>query len=112
MPGKTNGYEGESVFRLSESQLARLKRWMLEIDTKLATNQSETGKLFYGKNKLSPRIIRLIRESIERGEPAPYYGASGGAYEYSFVPTSIGTVIKVKNVVSGDIIDLSEYEDW
>ncbi len=57
-------------------------------------------------------MVRLISESIEGGEPSPYYGAIGGGYEYSFVPTSLGVVINVKNVVSGDIIDLSEYDKW
>ncbi len=111
MSKKISRYEGEYVFRIPESQLARLRQWILEIDTKVATNQIETGKGLAG-NELDSRRIRRIRESIERGEPLPDYGVSGGAYEYSFVPTSIGTVIKVENVVSGDMIDLSEYEDW
>ena len=57
-------------------------------------------------------MIRRIREGIEGGEALPYYGPTGGAYKYSFIPTSVGIVIKVENVVSGDIIDLSDYEDW
>ena len=43
MAGKTPQYEGEFVFRIPESQLARLRQWILEIDTKVATNQIETG---------------------------------------------------------------------
>ena len=31
---------------------------------------------------------------------------------YSFCPTSIGMVVKVKDEISGDEIDLSEYENW
>lgn len=42
----------------------------------------------------------------------PNYGACGGAYTYLITPTSIGVVIKVKNCVTDEIIDLSDYEDW
>ena len=71
----------------------------------------KTRKGFDG-NELDSTNILHIRKSIERGEPLRYYGAIGGAYEYSFVPTSLGDVITVKNVASGDSIDLSDYEDW
>ena len=111
MTGKIPQYEDEIVFRIPKSQSARLRQWISEIDTKVATNQIETGKDFAG-NELHSHTILHIRKSIERGEPLPYYGVSDGAYEYSFVPTSIGIVIKVKNLVSGDIIDLTDYEDW
>ncbi len=111
MPRKTPRYEDEYVFRIPTSQLGRLRQWILEIDTKLATSQIETGKGLGGQ-KLSSGTIRQVSKSIERGEPSPYYGAIGGVYEYSFVPTSVGIVITVKNSVSGDIIDLSEYDRW
>lgn len=40
------------------------------------------------------------------------YGAIGGAYRYSFTPTSIGVVFKVENTVTGVVLDLSDYENW
>lgn len=43
-----------------------------------------------------------------QGENFPNYGASGGAYSYIFTPTSIGTIIKVKNSITGDTLDLTE----
>jgi hypothetical protein len=39
-------------------------------------------------------------------------GASGGRFTYSFTPTSLRVVIKVKCNLCGDEIDLTEYEDW
>jgi len=111
MSRKIPRYKGHSEFRLSESQSARLREWILETETKVATNQVKTGKGVAG-NELDPREIGRIHESIERGEPLPNYGPISGAYKYSFLPTSLGMVIKVENVVSGDIIDLSDYEDW
>jgi len=38
-------------------------------------------------------------------------GAIGGRLQYSFVPTSIGEVIKV-TCACGKEVDLSDYEDW
>ena len=111
MPRRTRKYEGERVFRIPESQLERLGTWIFEIDTKVASKQIETGKGMAGSD-LSSERLREIRESIERGKPFPDYGMIGGAYEYSFSPNSVGIVINVKNTVSGDTIDLTEYEGW
>ncbi len=41
-----------------------------------------------------------------------YTGAMGGRYTYSFSPTSLGIVVKVKDEVLKDEIDLSDYQDW
>jgi hypothetical protein len=45
------------------------------------------------------------------GQP-PNYGASGGAYTYMLTPTSLGTVVKVKNNVTGNEVDLTDYLEW
>lgn len=39
-------------------------------------------------------------------------GAIGGLYTYSFTPTTIGIVIKITNNITGDILDLSDYDSW
>lgn len=41
-----------------------------------------------------------------------YTGACGGRYTYSFTPTSLGCVTKVKDSITKEEIDLSDYEDW
>lgn len=41
-----------------------------------------------------------------------YDGAIGGRLTYSFTPTSIGTIVKVKDNMSGSEIDLTDYESW
>lgn len=41
-----------------------------------------------------------------------YTGAIGGRFTYSFHPTSLGVIIKVKDEVDGSVIDLSDYLDW
>ena len=40
------------------------------------------------------------------------YGSIGGAYTYSFIPTSVGVVVRLKNTVTNEEIDLSDYESW
>lgn len=45
-------------------------------------------------------------------KPKKYTGAIGGRFTYSFHPTALGVIIKVKDEVDGSEIDLSEYQDW
>lgn len=73
------------MFKLSEEQGKKLDDWVAEQDAKVA--------------------------AIQKRERA-YYGCSGGAYTYSFTPTSLGTVVKVVNGVTKEEIDLTDYEDW
>ena len=40
-----------------------------------------------------------------------YEGAIGGALTYSFTPTSIGVVVRVKHY-KGHEIDVSDYDHW
>jgi hypothetical protein len=39
-------------------------------------------------------------------------GAIGGRYTYCYTPTSIGTILIVKDNVTNTQIDLTEYEEW
>lgn len=38
--------------------------------------------------------------------------AIGGQFTYSFTPTSLGDVVKVKCGFTGQEIDLSDYDSW
>lgn len=40
----------------------------------------------------------------------PYTGAVGGNLTFSFTPTSIGTVVKVRDSVTGAEIDVTDYD--
>ena len=40
----------------------------------------------------------------------PYCGAVGGQFTFYFTPTSIGTIIGVKDAITGEQIDLTDYE--
>jgi hypothetical protein len=79
------------VFQISEKDWERIRAWQQEIDAKVKEQQKGT--------------------SDEHRDMA-YYGAIGGAYTYSFTPTGMGTVVKVTNVLTGDVLDITDYEDW
>jgi hypothetical protein len=58
---------------------------------------------------LSPEKVKKYEEwSKSKGEI--YVGAVGGAYEFVFIPTGIGTITKVK-CADGTELDLTEEED-
>jgi hypothetical protein len=42
----------------------------------------------------------------------PYYGATGGGLTYSFIPTSLGTIITVKETITGKELNVSDALGW
>ncbi len=62
------------------------------------------------KFSLDAAQVNKLKEWMKTLPPEPPT-AIGGAFTYSFTPTSLGDVIKVK-YFTGDEIDLSDYEDW
>ena len=42
----------------------------------------------------------------------PYYGAIGGGVTYHFTQTSVGVIITVTEVLSGEKLDLTDYDNW
>ena len=86
-----------SIFeQFSEKQKEKLSEWAKEQDN-----------IILEKQKLS--TDPMIREMAKSGA---YYGATGGAFTYSFTPTSLGTVMKVKHGLTNNEIDLTEYSEW
>lgn len=47
-----------------------------------------------------------------QGDTVPYYGAVGGELTYSFTPTTIGLIIKVRHAMTGAEIDLTDWDGW
>lgn len=64
--------------------------------------------------KFSEAQDKKILEFIEKQEKKTdgNYGAIGGAYTYSFTQTGIGVGVRLKNSVTKEEIDLTEYENW
>ena len=99
------------VFEIEAELVPKLNAWIHDIDEKVAREQVRTGTL-KDRVRLPEAILRVVSDSLEHGEPLPYYGAIDGAYTYSFSPTSLGCVVKVRNTVTGDEIDLTDYSHW
>jgi hypothetical protein len=51
------------------------------------------------------------RKAKNKKKGEVYVGAIGGAYEFVFIPTGIGTITKVR-CADGEEIDLTEDEDF
>ena len=61
--------------------------------------------------ELSSKEVERARE-FESGLDDVYCGAIGGRITYSFTPTSIGTIVKIKDSVTGKELDLTDYYTW
>ena len=42
----------------------------------------------------------------------PYYGATGGGLSYTFTPTSLGTILVVKEAITGKELNVSDALSW
>ena len=79
------------MFSLDKIQQEKLAKWRKSQDVKVMEQQKGT--------------------KFEHSNEA-YYGCSGGAYTYEFTPTSLGLVVVVRNGMTEEEIDLSDYDSW
>lgn len=88
-------------FELNDAQLEKLDSW-----------KREQNKKAVEKQKAEPPDIdeRLLQEMWNTG--FPYTGAIGGDLEFIFTPTSIGVIAVVKHVMTGEELDLTDYNLW
>ena len=62
------------------------------------------------RNKDNPDMLDTIK--MFGSEEYPYYGSIGGGLSYTIIPTSIGEIIKVKEHITGEELDLTDYASW
>lgn len=67
--------------------------------------------MFSLNEKQQKELVEWLNAQKEK-EKDTYIGAIGGMFTYSFTPTTLGTIIKVTNNVSGSMVDLSDYDSW
>lgn len=79
------------MFSLDEKQTEKLRVWEEEQDRKVIDQQKGTEFERFG---------------------IPYYGVTGGSLTYSFTPTGLGVVVKIRNNVTKEEIDLTDYDSW
>lgn len=42
----------------------------------------------------------------------PYCGTIGGGLTYSFTPTGLGVIMTVKEAITGEELDLTDFDSW
>ncbi len=70
-------------------------------------DEEQWAKLIVWVEKQDDKVKALHGE-----KPGYPYGASGGAYTYSFTPTNLGLVATVRNNLTHEEIDLTNYGYW
>lgn len=87
----------------------------LRLQVKKLTDEITLYKLRYPSfwlDQSEREKLAVWMEDQERRIEGMPQGAIGGAYTYSFTPTSIGMVIKVKNALTNEEIDVTDYDNW
>lgn len=54
---------------------------------------------------------KKMKEFVDKYR-SPNVGAIGGQFVYTFCPTTLGTVVKVRDDISGEELDVTDYWDW
>ena len=85
-------------FVIGDEELAKINPWLDSLfDKQMEVLRKELGKSFDRQTKGGTRL---------------YTGCTGGNLTYSFTPTSLGTVVKVKEALTGEELDLTDYDLW
>lgn len=87
-------------FSISLSEGKRIREWL----------RDEVYPDVIAKQKLDPNYEMWKYYMGKNGEEYPYAGAIGGGVTYSFTPTSIGVIVKVK--AYDKEYDVTDYENF
>lgn len=85
-------------YELNQQQIELLNDWLTSVIDKIDQKYRST------------RDIALAEHFKERGQV--YAGVIGGNLSFTVTPTSLGTVIKVTESITGETLDLSDYDNW
>lgn len=72
---------------------------------------TQSEKLATWKEEQDAKILAKQREQNPEQE-LPYYGANGGAYTFSFTPTTLGMCVEVRNNLTKETINLTDFGNW
>ena len=92
-----------TCFSLSPEQWARVAAWKKEVSVRAI---AILEKRYEGVDE-DERPIFLTSPMADGTEQA-YYGAVGGGFTYTFMPTSLGTICTVKEAYTGEELVLDE----
>lgn len=89
---------GNATHELTDDQLALLNEWLTGVAGRIDEIYTKSGRGF------------LVDKMKSQGRV--YAGVSGGNLTFAITPTTIGTVFKVSESITGESIDLTDYENW
>lgn len=92
------------VFDLSDAQKIKLNQWSEKIFIDGVNLQKKQWK---DQHKA---VEAHVQDCWDMGYP--YTGAAGGQFTFMFTPTSIGVICKVRDAVTGEEVDLTDYDHW
>ena len=92
---------GKTTFKLSKEQLRKLNAWLIEVEQRAAHLQAEEAMHKSDGAHIDYSLVQL-----------PYYGAIGGGLKFTFIPNGIGDSCVVTEAITGESIDLTEYDEW
>ena len=90
----------QRTFTLLDTEEAKFQKWRSEVLKRGVDHQKKTIE--------NPDIV--FRTCWEDG--FPYTGAIGGQFTFSFIPTSVGTIVKVSDFVTGEVCDITDYDSF
>lgn len=99
------------IFQVSGKQYLKYIRWKRKIEERIAMQELDTGKRFFDGEKLSQNQLSKLRKQLETGNVDVYYGAIEEGYIFTFYPTSIVNIVKIKHTLTGDEIDITDYDN-
>ena len=100
------------IFEVSGKQYLKYIVWKQKVEKRIAIQELEIGERFFDGEKLSQNKLSKIRKQLETGQVEVYYGAIEEGYVFTFYPTSVVNIVKIKNTLTGDEIDLTDYDNW
>jgi hypothetical protein len=87
------------MFEITKEQQIKIDLWLKQQD-KFAL---ESQKLLMSEQEF---------EDLTCGGKHPYCGAISGGIQYTFIPTSIGTICKIKHSLTNKELDITDYDIW
>lgn len=98
-----NNSNKKLTFEIEEKELEKYHEWY----DKLLPTVLEKSKEYW-KDRMSEEVFN----SITKYGTIPYYGAIGGGLTFMFRPTGLGDIIKVKEFLTKEEIDITDYDCW
>lgn len=96
---------GRYAFILPPEKRDEVDAWIREQDIQACYSQLE-------QSTLPAYELERIKDSLEKGCPDPCCRFVQGKITYSFIPTSLGDVTKVRHNITGAEIDITPYDFW